>query len=325
MKRILQIIAFLLVMAGLYFLGGRGPVRPVDSGEGYAYQVIDDEGNVVKLKAKPHRIMTTHFHLDNLVLGVVPQERMIAVSKTMLDPTVSYVTADEVSQPEKVPQVTLEKVVALKPDLIISRSSYGKDKLQCFRDLGIPVYISEMPGDVEEIKEKITGIAAVTGEEESGKRLNEKIDATLQKIEEAIPGERQFTKSCALVSKMNQEYGGKGSTFDDLCAQAKIRNAVADIGIMNGQTISEETILKANPDYLVLSESWEIKHGNGDTYKDEFYDHPAFQCLKAVQQHQVIYLKDKHIYASNQNCVWAIRRLANMAYGNIFPEEKKFF
>ena len=113
--------------------------------------------------------------------------------------------------------------------------------------------------------------------------------------------------------------------FDDICKRAGIRNAAADIGINNGELISKEVMLKANPDYFILSVSWELRNGNADTYKEEFSSDSALSGLPAVQNGHVAYIPDRYLYVSNQNCIWAIKKLANIVYGDIFPEEKEYF
>lgn len=313
--RLLLLIVFMLV-----FCVGCGKANTEVEKVSHAYQVVDDEGTVLKLKEKPSRILTTHFHLDNMLLGVVPQERVVAISDTMDDDNVSYAEPNTITKPKRFHwDITTEQVLALKPDLIIARP-YSKERIQTYRDMGIPVYVSKMPVSIKEIKEKITGIAAVCGEPEHAKALNGKIDKVLAVIESKIPKDKHFSKSAILVSKMNPNYGGKGCAWDDILKMAKLRNGAAEVGISNGQLINREVIIKSNPDYLVLSKAWEIKHGNEHTYKDEFRNDPALKELRAVKADSVMYLKDKHIYASNQNCVYSIKRLVNMAYGPIFPE-----
>mgnify|MGYP000412879295 CR=1 FL=1 len=318
------LLGLCLVFIAIFFSGCADKKLEYETKQS-AYQVIDDQGTIIKLQGKPQRIMTTHFHLDNLLLGVVPQDRIVAMSKTMDDPMISYAASSDIDKPQKLTEITLENVVALKPDLIISRSTIGAEKIQSYRDLGIPVYVSEMPIDVVEVKAKIAGIAEAVGEAEHGKILNAKIDKELAAIEKAAHEKVRYSTSCVLVSKMNHNYGGKGCFFDDLCNKAQIRNAVADMGIMNGELISKEIMVKADPDFFLLSEGWELKNGNADTYRQEFYEDPALQHLKAVQAKHVLYLKDKYIYASNQNCVWAVKKLANLVYGNIFAPEEEVF
>lgn len=110
-----------------------------------------------------------------------------------------------------------------------------------------------------------------------------------------------------------------------MCHFAGVKNAPAEIGVLNGQLMDKEVMLRANPDYFLLSLSWELKHDNKDGYKKEFLEDPALANLEAVKNNHVCYLKDKYLYASNPNCVWAIKKIANLAYGNIFTDEEEVF
>ncbi|MDO4177955.1 MAG: ABC transporter substrate-binding protein [Phascolarctobacterium sp.] len=323
--KFLYIILSVLLMFSASSCGKKN--MAIDNGNHTEYQVVDDEGNVVKMPAKPRKILTTHYHLDTMVMGIVSKDRMMAITKSMADPDLSCMNPKEI---EDVPQyginfLPLETIVRNKPDLIIARSYVGKERLDTYREMGIPVYISKMPNSIEEIQQRISGLAEVTGEVENGKRLNQKITQVLNEIKIKITQDKLYSKSALLVSKMNTNYGGKGCTFDDILIKAGLRNAAADVGIMNGQEISKEIWIKADPDFYILSEGYEKKHKNDPDYKDEFITDPALKNTRAVKNGGLLYLKNKHIYASNQNCVWAIKKLANIAYGNVFPEEEEYF
>jgi len=283
------------------------------------YQVVDDLGNVVKLKAKPQRIVAEHFHLDNMLLGIVPQERIVALTTVMYEDNRTFVDLKDISKPKRYRNhFSLEQLLDYKPDLIIVRTTIGAEKIKTYKEMGFPVYISEMPMTVDDVKQKIRGIAAVCGEKERGEILVGKMDKVLEEIETKVSKDKQFTKSVALVSKMSPTYGGKNCFWDDLLRRAKLRNAIADIGINSGELIGKEALVKSDPDYFVLSENWELKHGKQATYKSEFANDPALKHLRAVKNGQVHYFKEKHLYASNQHCVYAIKHLVNMAYGKVF-------
>ena len=95
-----------------------------------------------------------------------------------------------------------------------------------------------------------------------------------------------------------------------MCHFAGVKNAPAEIGVLNGQLMDKEVMLRANPDYFLLSMSWELKHDNKDRYKKEFLEDPALANMEAVKNNRVCYLKDKY---------------ANLAYGNIFTDEEEVF
>lgn len=319
--------AVLAVLNGLLLLlligCGSLPLSP--TGNGNEYQVTDDQGTVIKLRGKPQRIMTTHFHLDSILLGVVPQERVVSVTARFDDPNISYAAPHEFEKPQRDTAIfpSMEGIVAKQPDLLIVRSTIGEEKIQSYRDMGIPVYVCEIPRDMEELKTKIRGIAAVTGEKANGELLIAKMTQLLEETIQEIPDDVAYTRSCVLVSKMNHAYGGKGCFFDEMCRLAKVRNAVADLGLWNGQEISKEIIVRANPDYL-LTEGWG-SYGSSEAAAREISEDPAFEKLVAVKEGHVAGVCSKYLYNSNQNCVYAVRYLANIVYGTHFSEgEEKF-
>lgn len=289
------------------------------------YEVQDDQGTVVKMRAKPQRVITTHFHLDTMVLGIVPSQRMVAISQTAFDPNVSYMVQEAEPIQHRMQEISLEKVVSLQPDLIIARETTGMEKIQSFRDMGIPVFVVKAANSVQDVKDNICSLAHALWEPASGAKVIEKMDRQLERVECIVAPYKTSPKSCVLVSKMNHTYGGKGCMFDDMCHYAGVKNAVAEIGVQNGQIISKEVMVKANPDFFLLSQSWELKHSNSSSYKDEFLDDPAFRSLKAAQTGQAIYFLDKYLYASHQNCVWAIMKIANAAYGDVFDLKEESF
>ena len=142
-----------------------------ESGEGY--DVVDDQGTVVHLPHKPQRIMTAHFHLDCMLLGIVREERVISVTATLDRADVSYAAPGEFSKPRRNMSVfpSMEYIAALQPDLLFVRSSFGEDKIRSCRDIGIPVYVSEIPRNFDELKAKIRGIAEATREASVGEAL----------------------------------------------------------------------------------------------------------------------------------------------------------
>lgn len=323
MKRILWILIIITLLFLSFGCSSRIEMR---TNNNIGYQVVDDEGNIVTMKQKPQRILTTQFHLDNLVLGVVPQDRVVAISSVMDDEHVSYAVPGEFTKPKRFKMLSLEGILGLQPDLIITRSNIGREKIQTYREMGIPVFISNLPIDARDMEEKIRKIAAITGEKEHGEILIKKINDEVNLVTRSIPAHLANVKSCILVLKMNPNYGGKNSFFDQQCRIVKVKNAASELGVINGQPISKEIIIKANPDFILLSKNWEIKHGKADTYFNEFKSDPAYRDLHAVKEGHVLYLKDKYLASVvNQNYIWAVRRLSNAIYGDIFPvKEEKF-
>ena len=112
--------------------------------------------------------------------------------------------------------------------------------------------------------------------------------------------------------------------YDDICKQAKVRNGVADLGIISGHTVNKEVLIEINPDFFFISRGWKENRVNDEKIMREFMTDKSMENLQAVKQGNVALLDEKYIFAGHQNCVWAVQKLAHIVYGDrveVEPEE----
>lgn len=289
-----------------------------------AIVVTDDTGYQVKLKKKPEKIMTNNIYLDNILLGLVEPEKMLSVSKNMDNSAKSFGNMVSSLVENKITNPGLEAVLALKPDIFIVNEVIGADKIQSYRDMGIPVYVVRLSTNIEEVKNEIIKLSLLVGEEQRGKILVKKMNDKLERIERNIPQELHYSKSTVLVSANYASYGGKGCMYDDICKHAKIRNGIADLGINTGQTVNKEVMIEINPDFFFLSKPWKANKAKDEKLLGEFLADKSLENLRAVKNGNVALLDEKYIFIGHQNCVWSVQKLAHLVYGDcvvLEPEE----
>ena len=152
-----------------------------------AYEVVDVRGDTVRFSAKPKRVLTFTTGADEVVLGLVKPERMIAVNQDFVDPARSNVAALARQVPNTIERnPAVERVAALQPDLVIVQDWISMDKVQALRDLGISVVVTRTPRSIEEVRATIRLIAASLGEIERGERLVTRMNEELTAIEGRI-------------------------------------------------------------------------------------------------------------------------------------------
>lgn len=285
------------------------------------YEVVDYEGTVVKIQSKPKRVLTLSLTFDVIALGLTPPETLVAVNLMAADPGLSCI-ADEVKESKtKLLSYPLETVATLKPDLIIASTWTDRVTVQCFRDMGIPVVVCKGPETVEQVRETILLMAKVLREETAGRNVLAIMDAKLAETDKMIKTQPGRKPVGMLVSQMTS-YGGKGSMFDELCTKAGIVNGIAAMGLKNGELVTKEVVIASNPDFFLISADRKFTTVQGKKMQQEFLGDPALQHLAGIKN--IIALPDRHLYSATQNCVYAIRTLANAAYGEIFdPAEEK--
>lgn len=90
------LLFWLAVLAGCGMPGA--PAAEKDAG----YTVTDAKNRQVKILHKPQRIVTLGLYTDEMVLGMVPTNKMVAVSHYLDDPKESVIVAKAQRIPNKV-------------------------------------------------------------------------------------------------------------------------------------------------------------------------------------------------------------------------------
>lgn len=301
----------------LLSFSGCGMKQMASSGEGGGYTVTDATGKAVVIPAKPKRILGNSASIDTMLLSVVTPDKLTAATDADRDPNISYIAEDTKAIPLTVPLtgLSMEIVTEARPDLIVASTYTDGRELDLYRNLGIPVVVIDGPRSIDQVKEDVRIIAAAVGEKERGENVISQMEQGLSEIDSRLAEEKGKKPVVYLVSQMTR-YGGPGSMFNELLTRARIDNAIALAGGVNGQATSPELIIKTDPDMLFVSTDRASDTTGAARYRDDFLASPAIASMRAAGH--IVPVEDRYIYSASQNCVWAIKGLANAAYGPLF-------
>ena len=316
MKKSLQIQLALLAAAAIA-LSGCGVKNVSQKANGESYVVTDSTGTQVTIPGKPKRILGESASIDTMLLGVVTADHLLGVTEADRDPAISYIAGDvkDISMTIPLTGLSMEIVTRARPDLIVASTYTDGNKLRMYKDLGIPVVVIDGPKSIGQVKEDVRIIAAAVGEKERGENVVKEMDRQLTEIEETLAKRTDKKPVVYLVSQMTR-YGGPGSMFHELLTRARLENAIEKAGGANGQAISPELIVKTDPDMLFVSTDRSSDITGAAKYRDDFLANPAIASMRAAKNIHPV--DDRYIYAASQNCVFAIKAMANAAYGNVF-------
>ncbi|MEB3216849.1 MAG: ABC transporter substrate-binding protein [Nostocales cyanobacterium 94392] len=171
--------------------------------------------------------------------------------------------------------INLEKIIALKPDLVIGSELFQSEALTRLKELGIDT-ISHQTNSWQELENLTITLA---------NRIDTNPKPILNKYQSFLNNIPDNGKSVlVLVSRVPVLSPNKNSWAGDLLTKFKYKNMTADFqsnGRFQGYlTLSQEKILTANPDKIFLIESDDI---NPDELKKETF----WSQLKATQNNQV--------------------------------------
>ena len=310
-------LAFLFCLVLVTGCGIPKPETPVTSD---GYTVTDYEGNQVYIPHKPKRIITAQLAFDTILLGLVPADHAAAVNVLSKDPMGSFIAGEVKDIRYTIPpggHISTSLIMKTKPDLLILTDYIDKNTVEMIRSLGYPVVICKSPDSHREIMDAVTLIAKAVGEPEKGDKLIRKIQSDLSEIDKKLAEIHTEIPVGLLVSQM-QSYGGPGSMYHENLVRARIRNGIEKAGLKDGEYLSKEMVLKSDPDFFLVAADRPVDTRKTNRYKREFLADPVVQTMKG--RHNVVAVPSRYIYCGNQNCGWAIKALANAAYGPIYGE-----
>ena len=314
MNTVCRMMYLLLAVLPLLFAFGCGKASaPQASG----YTVTDAQGRAVAFEKKPVRILSYGLWLDNIVLGMLPPERLVGIDHMADDPNSSNIVGIAEGIAEKINHPSAERVLALHPDVVFLDADIDAGPAQTLPELGIRVVACKKPHNAEELRAAVRMVAAALGEEEKGEALVGLFDAEREALAGRLREVPQEARKTVVVISMSPTYGSRGGLFDGLCGMAGVTNGAAQIGLTAGQALTKEHIVAVNPDVLIVP-VWN-DHGSYDIdkFNREYLDDPALQTVKAIRTQRIVRPHEGYIYNASQDMVFGAQDIAHLAYGDL--------
>lgn len=254
--------------------------------------VVDDAGRTVTLTAPARRIVSLAPHATELVYASGAGAAVVGVSEYSTYPP----EARKLPSVGGVSALDLERVLALKPDLVVVwGSGNSATQIARLRQIGIPVFESE-PRSFEMVATSLERLGKLGGTEPVAREAASAFRERLTRLEKtykhrpAVSVFYQIWRSPLMT--LNGEH--LVSSGLQLCGG---RNIFADLPQL-APTVSTEAVLKADPDAIIASSGakddalhpWRrfegmraVKRGNLYTVDGELMNRAAPRVLDGVE------------------------------------------
>ncbi len=175
-------------------------------------------------------------------------------------------------------------------------------------------FMCHTPDSVAEVKASIQNIAAAVQEPEKGQEITGKMDRDIEKIQGIVAAIPENQRQVVIWGSIMGTSGGQGSLFDDMCRLAGVQNGATRIGLGKNDSLSKESMVKANPDFILLpnwnfSGKWDVNQ-----YRSELENDPALQPIAAIKNHRLEQVPDCYLFTSSQYVIDGIRGIFKAAY-----------
>lgn len=282
--------------------------------------VTDDSGRQVSLPMQPKRIVSLTYGTDEILTALVSTDRIASYSKYAGDDGISFLTKDEVSRVGRTVDMEPEHILALAPDLVIASTSTPMQTVEVLTHSGIPVYVSGIPTTVEEMKEKVRGVAKAVHEEEKGEALVSDMESKLAALASKLSAVSPDKERVALGMSFRGILGKKGTLFSDVLRLAHVKDGAAVYEVPKGADayLSLEILPKIDPDVILLP-TWRVKAGD-DTkaFEEGLLSNLALREVRAVKERRLVPFSEKYKYVMSQHVVDAVEAAARAVYPEVF-------
>lgn len=317
-RRIILAILTGILLLTLLLTGCGSKEKSVAKG-GYSFK--DDKGYTTSFEKAPQRIMTLSMGLDNVVLGLVPPEKMVAINYLADDQKSSNIVKYGQQIQQKIKKPSVERIMSLRPEVVFVNVWTDSTIITSLRDLGVRVIVLNNPKDIEGVRKNIRAVSQVLQMETKGNELIGKMDAKLEDIHKKLEKHIAKGKKNVVLLSLMTSYGGSGCIYDDMCKEAGVINGISAIGLKNGQALSKEMFLKTKAELILMPVYND--HGSFDTegFIKQYTDDPALQPVPAIKNKSFYFPREGYTYNTSQDVVFGVQEIAYAAYGEDFAQE----
>lgn len=271
----------------------------------YPLTITDSYNRTVTIDKKPERIISLAPNITEIISELNGMNRLVGRTDYCDYP-------ENVKSIESVGNLTepnIEKIAALKPDVVIASTHFKKEVLEKLEQLNIKVVVLYGPESFDGVYDVIKKVGDVIGEPELAERviveMKKKVDDVVNKVKEA----KEKPKVYYVISygKFGDYTAGEGTFIDNMIEMAGGINIASDV---KGWQYSLERIVKNDPDIIICSKYFETKNGIMNT--------PGYKDLRAVKEGKLIEIDNNLLDRQGPRLAQGLEELAKIIHPELF-------
>jgi iron complex transport system substrate-binding protein len=278
------------------------------TGELFPYEIERSDGKTMTLEKQAERIVSLSPGATEIIYAIGGEGSLAAVDNQADYPeaAANFPTKVDAFEPN------IEAIAALEPDLVVVATDIG-DLVAALDRLSIPVLFIDINTDVltiEDVIEQIPMYGRITGSDEAAEALVDALEARVAAVDE------QAASIAAPVSAYHELDAtffsvADGTFIGNLYTRLETTNIAGDGGGSPYPQLTQEAIIAANPDVIVLADE-----GLSVTV-ESVKARPGWDAIAAVQNDRIYGIDPDIISRPGPRIVDALELLAE----TIYPED----
>jgi iron complex transport system substrate-binding protein len=274
--------------------------------------IKDDMGQTHVLGNAPRRIISLAPNITEILFAVGAEEEIVGVTR--------YCNYPEKAQTKNriggMIDPDLEKIVHLRPDLVIAFRGNPLREVYRLRDLGLPVFVLDEGTTLESVFVLIHKIGRITQKEKAAENLIAPLRKNLQSIETRLKNATKVPKVFIDLYGRGLWTFGKKSILNDMVCKARGENIAGEIP-RAWFNYNREELIHRNPEFIVV-----ISKSNADflDVKSWITEEAHLESIQAVQKGNIYFLSEDLIARPGPRLFQAFDQLARILHPSLFED-----
>jgi iron complex transport system substrate-binding protein len=258
----------------------------------------------------PKRIASLNLTADEVLVEILPVERLVAVTAAADDVGTSNVVGRVPPAVARFRKADLERLVALAPDLVVVSEYTDPDFLYLLERSGLRYHRMEGLRSLAGNRAAILRLGEAVGAAAGAEKLVARYDAVLADLARRLDG----------VARPRVMYWASGMTaggdtaIGSLIESAGARNVGAEIGVSGIGNVGAERAFVADPDVVLI--------GVWPGARKGLVEHPLLSRLRAVREGRVVEMPTELLVTLSQHAVDASWYLASVLHPDRVPRSR---
>ncbi|MGD9568408.1 MAG: ABC transporter substrate-binding protein [Sedimentibacter sp.] len=280
---------------------------------------IDESGEMITIKKNPQRVVV----LQNSLLEIWDQAGGTVVGRVeeSEDKVIENAVSAEVVGAMVAP--SLEKILALQPDLVILTSNYSAQREMISTLKQNDIQVIDIDIDLlEDYYKTVRLFTTITEREDLYENHINDIQRKVDEIVSKAPKDKNYKAVVIFATAKSVTVRDSNTMVGEMLKDLNVVNISDSVDIgADTKTFSIEKILKDDPDFIFVQTMGSDLEKITERLKSDALDNPAWASLTAVKEDKYIVLsKDLYLYKPNDRYPEAYEGLAKMIYPEVFGE-----
>jgi ABC-type Fe3+-hydroxamate transport system substrate-binding protein len=274
---------------------------------------LDEQGTPIVFPTKPPQRIVSLVPSTSEILGALQLSSKVVGVDYYTNYPASLAAIPRVSNESG--NFNVEQIVALKPDLVLTYGGETKQYDVQLQQLNLHVVDLARSNFTQSLQE-ILLVGRLTFTEDTATKLVQQLQQQINQIKASVNG----TTPPRVYLEVDDSTPGKpfvfgGTSFGDELIQDAQGSNIFHNNSSNGgyPQVTDESVLSANPDYIILTE--DPKYG-GNT--DAVYKRPNWGAVGAVRAHRVYHINVDIIQRPGPRLVQGLRCVAQIIHPDKF-------